>query len=520
MFSSKKFITCLLHPIHPSWCLYTAVCGVIAGIILGVIFGYAYFTEWFWWIVALLLIIISLRHSCLFLASLAAIGGLLLGNFRVHSQFSGQEILSAYLGRTVILAGNLSEDASESHGALTLRLQNLRLFTSTSSPDSLDSLRRNSPSLQTLVTSDYFTDIAGTFYVTVSSSASLERSDLVLLRGKLEPGFGTFSGKLYRAQLITYERQVPGDLFAQFKHWFSQRVHEFLPSPQADLGLGYLMGLKSGLPEDFSTALQMVGMTHVVVASGAHLAIITSAAKKIFGKISRFAGLFFSLLMILAFALVVGFTPSMTRASLVAGLSLLAGYVGRRFTPLRLILFVAMVTLLLNPIHLLNLGWQLSFASFFGILILAPRLTKTFYGRKTPPWLASMLITSISTTLICSPIMIYNFGLVSLLSLVANLIILPTLPYAMLATLLVGSFGFLPPLASLLAYPTVWLLDLHIWLVNFLSEKTMFILNFPTTNFLVYLIYLPILCYLIYPTFRRIRKKSPSQFAISTVSNN
>ena len=320
----------------------------------------------------------------------------------------------------------------------------------------------------------------------------MERSDIITLQGILSAGFGTYAGMLSRPELVAVRRAEVGDIFARVKQSFAQIIKKLIRAPEADLGLGYLMGLKSGLPDGLADTLRAVGMTHVVVASGAHLGILASAARKLCGYLSKFAGLLGSLLLIAGFTLIVGFTPSMTRAALVSVLSLGVGYFGRQFTPLRLLLFVAMLTLLLAPLNCLHLGWQLSFASFFALLIIAPRLQKLFYGGKKPPWLASMLLTSLAATLACAPILIYNFGTLSLLSFVANLFILPTLPYAMLLVFLTGAFSFWPWLAGVIAQLATILLGAHIWLVNFLGEKTMFIFELGSGDPRIFLIYVPI----------------------------
>lgn len=530
----------LLRPFHPSWSFYTLVFGVIFGIVCGIVTEQAFITGFFWIFLSLMLVVLCLRRACLLTAGIIFLVGFILGNFRTSFDLASREFVQNLAGQTVTVAGNLAEDPDDSSGKLVIRLQNLHFYTS---PDPVKNLWKNTtqsvensvqnpsnsgssgtnqstpnpsspdqpsaPSLQSIISTDSFTSASGALYITLSTKVDLERSDLIALQGKLDAGFGTFVGKMSRPEVLAVERSDPGDIFAKFKHWFSSTVKQFIPSPEVDLGLGYLMGMKTGLSKDFSTALQTVGMTHVVVASGAHLAILTGAAKKLFGKISKFAGILFSLLMILAFVMIVGFTPSMTRAALVASLSLVAGYFGLKFTPLRLIGFVAMITLLINPMNFLNLGWQLSFASFFGILIVAPRLQRTFYGGKHPPWLASMLITSLATSLLCAPILIFNFGTLSFLSFVANLIILPTLPYVMLGTMLTGTVSFIPPLASIIAQLTTWLLDLHIWLVNFLSEQTAFILELESNNPIFFLLYLSVLLYLAYPTLVGLIKPRP-----------
>lgn len=421
---------------------------------------------------------------CIFII-FAFFAGFILANLRIAPDFISKAQFVQTAGQEITLSGIITEDPDFSAGKTILRLSNLQLL-----PNDMV--------------------FSGTLYVQLSGKIQdFERSDKITLQGVLNPGFGTFIGIMYRPEVVAIERSEHGDIFARIKQGFARSIREYIASPEVDLGLGYLMGMKNGLSEDFSKTLRLVGITHVIVASGTHLGIIINLTKKLFGKISRFAELIFALLMVVFFVLIVGFTPSMTRAALVTSFSLCAGYVGRRFTPLRLLSLVAALTLLYDPTFLLNLGWQLSFASFFGLLVILPRLQKLFYGGKQPPWLASMLLTSLATSLMCAPILAYNYGIISLLSFIANLFILPTLPYVMLLVFLTGITSFISPLASFLGKIATQLLDFHIFIVNYLSEKTMFIINLPTGDLRVFYTYFIIIFFLLSPAFSRlIRLKS------------
>lgn len=440
--------------------------------------------DWWWLILATFLLLCSLRWSRRCVLCLAFIAGTVAGNYRLAPEISSQAVWQQLVGQEITVIGKVSDDPDGAGGQTTLHLSQLKFQ------------RTISGQIEEM-------NLAGTFYVKLSQPGlKLERSDTLTFQGKLGTGFGTFAGTLYRPKLLGMSRASTGDIFARLKSNFAEQTRKFIASPAVDLGLGYLVGLKSGLSDDLTDALRAVGMTHVIVASGAHLGILVSAARKIFGKLSKFSGLLSSLLLIGAFILIVGFTPSMTRAALVSTLSLLFGYFGRQFTPLRLLIFVAALTLLISPLNCLNLGWQLSFASFAALLLLAPRFQKFFYGGKKSPWLASMIITSLATTLTCAPILIYNFGSISLLSFVANLFILPTLPYAMLLVFLTGGLSFAPWLATLSGQLTTLLLQSHIWLVKFLGEKSMFIFELPSGDVRIFLLYLPVLLILCYPLFR------------------
>lgn len=478
------------HQLHPSWAFYACIIGVIAGITFAIVFR-PFCSGLACLLIAFALLIFSIFHPTRITLILALLAGIVFANCRIAPEVADAQRIAALAGQTITISGIITAEPSATSNGIAVSLADLEVQD---------------------------TVLRGTLYVQLAkteSSANLLRSDRITIEGKLGDAFGTYTGTMFRPEVVSVERSDPGDLAIKFKNFFADKVREHIPSPAADLGLGYLVGDKTGLSEDFSDALRAVGMTHVVVASGAHLGILIGLVKKLFGKISKFAGLLFSLLAIFAFALVVGFTASMTRAALVAGLSLLFGYVGRRFTPLRLILLVAALTLLFAPTNLLNLGWQLSFASFFGILVLAPRLTHFLYGGKKPPWLAAMLITSFATSLTCTPLLIFSFGTFSLLSFVANLIILPTLPYAMLLVFLSGATSFLPFLSVPISILATFLLNFHITFINFLSTKTALIFELPSGDSRIFLAYLPIIFCLSMKPLRKFlhRRKSTELIA-------
>lgn len=470
------------NQLHPSWAFYACVAGAVAGTALAFAVEPLFSAPTFLAIATALLFMAIFRTTCVTVI-LAFFAGIVFASCRIAPEVTDAKQIATLAGQPLTISGTISSEPSATSSGIAVALTNLEIQGVT---------------------------LCGTLYVQLAksdTSANLLRSDRLTLKGKLGDAFGTYAGTMFRPEIVAVARSDPGDLAIKFKNFFADKVREYIPSPAVDLGLGYLVGDKTGLSEDFSAALRAVGMTHVVVASGAHLGILVGLVKKLFGKISKFAGLLFSLLIIFAFVLVVGFTASMTRAALVASLSLLFGYVGRQFTPLRLILFVAALTLLLSPTNLLNLGWQLSFASFFGILVVAPRLTKFLYGGKKPPWLASMLVTSLSTSLICTPLLIFSFGTFSLLSFVANLIILPTLPYAMLLVFLSGATSSLSFLAMPISTLATLLLNFHITVINFLSTKTALIFELPAGDPRIFLIYLPIIfCLAINPLRKFIRR--------------
>ena len=274
------------------------------------------------------------------------------------------------------------------------------------------------------------------------------------------------------------------------RDWLSDRIEEVLPEREAKLGMSYLLGTKTGLDKELSENLKAVGLAHIVVASGAHLSILVEIARKIFGKISRFSGLLFSVLLILFFMCMVGWTPSILRAGVMAILTLLSWYVGRKIAPWRIILMVAAFTLMLNPLFLTNLGWLLSFASYAGIMMLGPGITRFFYGKKKPGFVASTVLATVAATLMTLPIILYYFGQISLISVVANILILPTLPYAMGLTFLTGIFAGVPGVSVAVGFLTEKLLDFHIVIVEWFGGMEQFLIKIDRYEPRVLLLYL------------------------------
>ena len=301
------------------------------------------------------------------------------------------------------------------------------------------------------------------------------------------------------------------------RDWFAGRLEDAIPAPEVKLGTSYLLGMKADLPKDLSENLRAVGLAHIVVASGAHLAILVDVAKKIFGRISRFAGLLFSVLFIVLFMAMVGFTPSILRAGIMSILNLSAWYVGRKIAPWRIILLTAAGTLALNPNFITDLGWLLSFASFIGIMILAPKILEFFYGNQKPNFVASTILTTISATLTTLPIVLYYFGQISLISVFANLLILPTLPYAMGLTFLSGLFVDIPIIGGAVSFVTIKLLDFHIFVVELFGSFTPFLIKIPPYQIWVFLLYIPIVLLLLIGHVKRkvVKLKQVNNFGVN-----
>lgn len=404
---------------------------------------------------------------------LIAAVGIIIWSVIKNVTYNTQENWIKLMGQTIVLSGRVVEDPDTSENKTTLRLGQLELQMEDGEMQAVD----------------------GVIFTSLRANKEIRRSDRLTVRGKLAKGFGTFSATMYRPSVLKIEQPEPGDMFLMARDHLAEKIRTVIPEPESALGLGYLLGVRSSLPEGLSETLKIVGLTHIIVASGANLSILISFARKAFAKISRFFGLIISLSLTLFYIGMVGLSPSMVRAGLVAILSLVTWYVGRKFQPSRLLIIVAALTLLYNPTYLLDLGWLLSFGSFTGILVLGPRLTRFFYGEKKPKILGATLLETVSATLLCTPILLYFFGTTSLISLLANLLILPTIAPAMALTFAAGMLTILgvPILTLVVGKIATLLLSFHLVVINFLGKQEIFLIEIPPEQPVVFLLYLPII---------------------------
>ena len=297
----------------------------------------------------------------------------------------------------------------------------------------------------------------------------------------------------------------------EFQSEMAAKIRENIGDERAaTLGLSYLLGMKGELSVSMSELLRVVGLSHIVVASGTHLSIIVEGCRKIFGRVSRFSGLLFSLVLIFLFGAMIGWTPSIMRAAIVSSLTISMWYVGRKWEPLRLIIITMALTLLVEPRWMANVGWQLSFAAYAGIMLLAPIIKeflildknkKTFLNN-----IKEVLIASVAS-IMCLPISLYYFGSFSLLALPANLLILPTMPMVMGATLLSGMMAFWPVVAKAFGWVARVMIEFHILIIEWLGEKKMFLFTIEKYQPGVWLIFVPIFLLILWSYVRRRRQR-------------
>jgi competence protein ComEC len=228
-----------------------------------------------------------------------------------------------------------------------------------------------------------------------------------------------------------------------------------LPEPAAALANGMLLGIESGIPPQVDEAFKATGTTHVIVISGSNIALLTGVLMGLMARvIGKGRAPWPTAVLVGLYVLLVGADPAAMRAGLMGILYVIAIALGRASTAYVSLCFSAMIMTLVNPLNLWDIGFQLSFAATLGLILFTPSLqarVTRFLERRLPlehagrvmGFLNDALIVTLAAQVLTLPLIIYYFGRLSVISLLANLLILPAQPPIMFGGMITLVLGLL-----------------------------------------------------------------------------
>lgn len=227
------------------------------------------------------------------------------------------------------------------------------------------------------------------------------------------------------------------------KQLFLDSIEKVIPEPAVGLGSGLLLGVKSALGEDIESDFRKTGIIHIVVLSGYNVMLVATFILFVFSFfMNQRWRLVAGIIAIIAFALVVGLSATVVRASIMAVLVLVAQSFGKQYDVLRALFFAGAVMLIINPYLLVyDIGFQLSFMATLGLLLIVPHFDSKGIEGKNIFGMRDFFFATVSTQIAVLPLLLYHIGEVSLISVVVNMLVLPVVPIAMLLTFITGIVG-------------------------------------------------------------------------------
>ncbi len=262
-------------------------------------------------------------------------------------------------------------------------------------------------------------------------------------------------------------------MILEFKERLRKSIYQNLSPPQSSILGAMILGDARKMSEDLKEKLNIAGVRHITAISGMHITVLSVILMQILIGIGFWRGqaFYFTLIFIFLFIAMVGFPVSAIRAGIMGGLFLFAQKIGRLSVSFRTIFFAATLMVAFNPFLLsLDVGFQLSFMAMIGIIYLSP-VIKDWLKFVPPGSFRNILAMTISAYIFTLPILIYNFGYVSIVSLITNVLVVPLLPFIMLSGFIFGVAGMiLQPLGQIFSWISWFLLTYLTKIVDFFSS--------------------------------------------------
>lgn len=217
------------------------------------------------------------------------------------------------------------------------------------------------------------------------------------------------------------------------------------------------VGERSQLSADTKNAYSVAGVSHVLALSGLHLGIIYAILSLLFAGIRRqVLGQTMIVVALWTYVVMVGMMPSVVRSATMFSFYAAASLLRRPRLSFNALAFAAFVILVVSPLSLWDVGFQMSFVSVAGIMVLfrplyyavgAERLMRFRLLR----WAWSMVVVSLSAQAAVTPLILFYFGRFSCYFLFTNFIAVPLATVAVYASFFMFVSAPFPALQGLLA---------------------------------------------------------------------
>ena len=309
----------------------------------------------------------------------------------------------------------------------------------------------------------------GSIKLYLSQDDAIECGDVIVATGEIDIPKGVrnpggFDERLYLlSQGIHYKAyadaaQVVGRqggaavMSAHARTFIGDAVQCLFDADTAPVAKAMLLGDKQGMDEQTYSAFRDTGMAHVLAVSGLHAGILIASIYFLLRmlKARRPVRLAVTLVFIALYAFVTGFAPSIVRTSIMAAALLFGQYYGKQTDTLNHLSLAFIVSLILNPLDLFTVGFQLSFGAVFGILTLGWQI-KYRMDKHMPQRLgkiSSGVSMSVGATAGTLPVVASAFNRISVLGVIANIFVVPVASIAIVLVFISAFIGmFFAPAA-------------------------------------------------------------------------
>ncbi len=302
------------------------------------------------------------------------------------------------------------------------------------------------------------------------------------------------------------------------RRYIRHSVNRFVQGQARPLLLGLLLGSKSEIDPAVKADFSNSGVIHVLAVSGLHVGFIVAALFLLLTLV-RLPQPWCNLVVILGLFFYVHLTgckAPVMRASVMASILLIGRVLQRPVDILNALSIAALIILLINPLDLFQVGFQLSFAAVLGILLIYNRFELLFRA-KFQKWrekenqlnlyVGGLFLVSISAQLATLPLTAFYFNKIPLISLLANLVVVPAVGIVVALGYISALMHLISPfIAEVYASANACLLDALISLIHYSGRLPFAYLEVATPSFIDVLVYTLLLSLFIFFQHQKVRK--------------
>jgi len=321
----------------------------------------------------------------------------------------------------------------------------------------------------------------GRILVNIFDDYGLFYGDYVLLKGKLHRPFnfksdGQFSYRNYLKQrwihyILSVKKENKVEILSSnngnlFKAWslrarnrLKNILSDKLTENESGIMNAVLLGDRTRIPKHVRELFVRTGTAHVLAISGLHIGIVMGLFFVILKliPIKRKAQYLINIILLVSYSFLTGGRPSVVRATIMAVIFLSSFIVEREPEPINSLSLAALIILIVNPMNLFDVGFQLSFTSVLSIICFYPIIMSICVKvagdaeSKFVVFIMQSLSVSISAWLGVIGIIAYYFHIVTPITILANLIIVPLIGTVIALGLGLMITAFIPMFSSAFA---------------------------------------------------------------------
>lgn len=282
---------------------------------------------------------------------------------------------------------------------------------------------------------------------------------------------------------IAGENDFSAYFAANLRHGALETIGNIFPSDVSAFVKSLLLGHSEELSYETDSDLKYSGIRHVVAVSGLHISFLLGMVYFFVGRRSSVV-FFISVPLLLVFAAVVGFTPSVVRACVMQLMLIVATWTEREYDPITALATATLVILFVNPQTVVSVGFQMSVGCVAGIVFFSGKILNamekiswigTVKGNawrfKVKRYILSTIAVSLSVTVFTVPLCAIYFGTVSLMAPLTNILCLWLISYLFVGGMLCCGLGAIfPVVGSAVAWVLSWGVRLVLWFAGGIAQ--------------------------------------------------